>query len=160
MKRLLMLTAALACGAALADPATTLAPTSLRAQPFADAAVTASLPGEAAVEIVSRQGGWYQVKTASGNGWVRLSSLRLPAEATRGTTAVAYIGSGRASATGAVATTGVRGLSEADIANAQPNYAALDQLGNYAATAPTATDFAAQGGLKSTQVADLPETAP
>jgi hypothetical protein len=158
MKPAILAAALLFSTLAAAQPATTIGEAPLRSAPLGDAGVVATLPANSTVEIVGRQGGWYQVKAAAQSGWLRLSSLRLPPSASN--TAVAYSGSGRGASTGAVATTGVRGLSETDIANAQPNYAAVDQLAAYAADRPGEDAFAAKLGLQSRSVPPLPERAP
>lgn len=157
----LWLLAALAAGAA--ETGTVLRPTELRAKPFADAAKIADLPASAAVEIVSRQGAWMQVKAAGQQGWVKLLAVR---------TGGGSSGSGNASgvlsavslfktgSSGTTVATGVKGLDEESLRNAQPNPAQLAKLGSYAVSAGEAGRFARAGKLNAVSVDYLPAGAP
>lgn len=140
---------------AAADPGTVSRATTLKKEPYFSAATGAEVGVNAAVEIVARNGGWYQLKTASGEtGWTRMSNVRL-AEAGQSSVFGKWAGlveSGRSSNTRAAATTGVRGLDEADLAKAQPNFAALDSLARYAAGPTDAAHFASELKLESTSL--------
>ena len=56
----------------------------LMAEPFRDAKTVGSLATGDNVEILKKQGGWFQVKSAKGSGWVRMLSIRR-GEARKGT---------------------------------------------------------------------------
>jgi hypothetical protein len=135
-------------------------PTELRATPHSDAASVRPLAAGTAVDVLQRQGGWYQVKAADAQGWVRMSSVQLAESATRtgsgASDALGFLRSGRSSATEATASTGVRGLDEAQLAKAEPDLGALAQVEGLAAKEADARQFAAQAPVQQTSVADLP----
>lgn len=135
-------------------------PTELRATPHSDAAAVKPLAAGTAVEVLQRQGGWYQVKAADAQGWVRMSSVQLAESATQATggagDALGFLRSGRSTATEATASTGVRGLDEAQLAKAEPDLGALAQVEGLAAKEADARTFAAQAPVQQTSVADLP----
>ncbi|HWP94606.1 MAG TPA: SH3 domain-containing protein [Gammaproteobacteria bacterium] len=143
------------------DPATVVRATDLREAPFSDAALRAVLRAETRLEVLQRQGGWYEVALEDGTrGWVRMSSLRL-ASTTDGTQrqggVLAFLRSGRSAVTGATATTGVRGLSEEELANAVPDPQAVQTLEAFAVPAEEAREFARDAALEASQVEPLPE---
>ena len=124
----------------------------LRSTPFADGKVLKTLPAGTSVEVLKRNGGWYQVKSAGQDGWVRMWLLRFSGPAPGGNAVkdtVAVIQSGRSSATYTTATTGVRGLSEEDLAKAVPDPAAVQALEQLAVTPADAQGFARQASLKA-----------
>jgi len=147
--------ALLAALPAFADPGTMARSSTLRAEPHFDAAEAGSVDADVAVDIVGRSGGWYQLKAPGGKtGWTRMSTVRL-SESSSSTVFGKWAGlfeSGRSSNTRAAATTGVRGLDEQDLANAQPNFQALDSLNQYASSSGDATHFAAQLKLQATNL--------
>jgi len=124
----------------------------LRSTPFADGKALKTLPKGASVEVIKRIGGWYQVKAAGSDGWVRMWLVRFSTQAT-GKDAmkqnVAVLQSGRSSSTYTTATTGVRGLSEEDLKNATPNPKAVAALEQLAVTPDDARGFAKKGALKA-----------
>ncbi|HWQ39206.1 MAG TPA: SH3 domain-containing protein [Burkholderiales bacterium] len=135
----------------------------LRAEPYADAKEIGHLKKGAQVIIVKRSGGWYQVKSGSQQGWIRMLSVRRGsagktdvAKEVGGVTALA---SGRAGTGQVVSTTGVRGLSEEELKGAKFNAAQLAKAQSYATSAEDARRFAAQGKLESRSVAYLPDPA-
>lgn len=136
----------------------------LRAEPNTSAASRGSLAAQAPVEMLERKGGWYRIKTVQGqalDGWVRLADVRVERNESAGGAGVqGYLGSGRAGARDSVATTGIRGLSETDIANAQPDFAALSQLARYSTTPADVSAHAARLGLRSQTVALFPQDRP
>ena len=142
-----------------AESGYTLRPTELKDQPFLDAATVVTLPEKTKVEIVTRQGAWMQIRTSDKQqGWVRMLSVRLgsPDQKPRsGGNLLSAIGiaSRPRPTTTATVTTGVRGFSEEDLANAAPNAAELAKMKGFAATAVDAQQLAAQGKLQSRQIA-------
>jgi uncharacterized protein YgiM (DUF1202 family) len=130
----------------------------LRAKPFLDAKAVGTLAPGDRVEILQKQGGWFQVKTAKGGGWVRMLSVRRGAARQSGNEVAELFGlaSGRAGTGRVVATTGIRGLSEDELKAAQYNEAELQALESYAATRAEAQQFAASGKLVPRTVEYLP----
>lgn len=162
-----LFTLALAFSAAASwggDAAQTLASTGLKAEPFADAQTVGTLPASAAVEVLARQGGWLQVKSADGlSGWLKMTSVKLDSGGTAkaGSTglveAFKAAQTGRSGNTGVTVATGVRGLSPEDLKNAKPNPDEVKKLDNYAATKSQASSFAGKARLSSQQVDYLAE---
>jgi hypothetical protein len=146
------------------DAAQTLASTGLKAEPFADAQAVGTLPANTAVEVLKRQGGWLQVKSADGlSGWLKMTSVKLDSGsgAKSGSTglveAFKAAQTGRSGNTGVTVATGVRGLSPEDLKNARPNTDEVKKLDNYAATKSQASTFASKAKLSSQQVDYLAE---
>jgi hypothetical protein len=141
-----------------AEPATVIRATELKKSPATDAQTLAQLPENTAVEALDRQGGWTRIKAASGEGWVKLLALRYGGPtAKKGDTGIAQIFNvARTGSSGTQVTTGVRGLDEEKLANAQPNPGELEKLEKYAVERPAAAGFAAKGKLSAHQV-DYPK---
>ena len=139
-----------------AEPATVIRATELKSEPATDASTVAQLPENAAVEALERKGGWTRVKAAAGEGWVKMLALRYggSGSAKKGDTGLAQVFNvARTGASGTQVTTGVRGLDEEKLANAQPNPAELEKLNNFAAERRAAAGFAAKGKLSAHPVA-------
>jgi hypothetical protein len=116
----------------------------LMAQPFIDAAKAGALAANQPVTILARRGGWAQVEAAGHSGWMRLLNLRLePRAPTAGDTARLRTGS-----SARTVTTGVKGMDEADIRNASPDYAQLQLLGTLGVDAAAGRDHAQKSNLK------------
>ncbi|MBV8062811.1 MAG: SH3 domain-containing protein [Nevskia sp.] len=135
---------------AAADPGYTAEDTDLRDGPYADAKTLQSLPAASAVEILGRQGGWYQVKAGEAQGWVRMSTLRLRAPGAR----AGVLEGGRGAATQTVATTGVRGFGAGDLQKAVPDMGQVDKLDANPVAVADARSFAAAGNLQASSGAD------
>lgn len=144
---------------ALAAPGSVLKPDTLRAQPFKDAQATGKVNKGDTVEILKKDGGWVQVKSAGGQGWLRSLNVRLGAPAAGGSSAasLAALASGRAGTGKVVSTTGVRGLNEEELKAAKFDAQQLKTLDGYAITRQQAEKFAAAGKLKPIAVDYLPE---
>ena len=160
----LLATFLLAAGTALAGEAgTALKADNLKVEPFRDAKIVGSLTAGDHVEILKKQGGWFQVKSAKGSGWVRMLSIRR-GEARKGSgdaAGVLGLASGRAGTGRVVATTGIRGLSEEELKAAKYNELELKKAESFAATQAEARTFAAEGKLVARKVEYLsaPEAA-
>ncbi len=142
-----------------AEPASVIRATELKSEPATDASTVAQLPENTAVEALQRQGGWTRVKAAAGEGWVKMLTLRYGSagSAKKGDTGIAQIFNvARTGSSGTQVTTGVRGLDEEKLANAQPNPDELEKLNKFAVERPAAASFAAKGKLSSHQV-DYPK---
>lgn len=110
----------------------------VRSAPSASAQPVAEAPPNEPIQILDRQGAWYEVSSTSGwRGWMRMAAVKLTALTQKKSTA-----SGNPFQPAAVI--GVRGMDEADLARAQPNYAELVKLRTYRATPQDADQFAAQ----------------
>lgn len=152
------LCALLAMPAHAAEIGTALKADAIKAEPFRDAKTVATLAAGDKVEIVKKDGGWLRVKSAKGNGWVRMLSVR-KGEARKGAgDAAGLLGmaSGRAGTGRVVATTGIRGLNEEELKSAQFNETELKLAESYATGKPEAQKFAAQGKLAARQFDYLP----
>ena len=144
------------------DLAFTVRATELKKEPYIDAETVATLPDQAQVEILRRQGGWTQIKTQSTTqGWVKMLSLRLGDGSVRkGDSGVGSLLSvARSGSSGTTVATGVRGLSEEDLKNARPNPAELQKMERLAATPQDARKFADGANLGSHQMGYLPAPA-
>lgn len=152
----LCLTVLLALPALAAQPAKLARDADLKAKPFNDAETVGKLNANTVVDVLARQAAWVQVK-ADKTGWLRLLNLRGASDA-----GAADIGVDKmmslyfTGSTGSTATTGVKGLSEADINAAHPNEAERAKLVRYAAKPAEAEAYAKKAGLTSRKVDYLP----
>lgn len=161
--RYLILTLLLVCGAAIAatEYGETIRTIELKSGPDADASSVATLAEKTKVEILKREGAWYQVKAPSGSGWLRMLAVRgeagaeQPGEAgakksgDKGFSSLRNIVTG---SSGSAVATGVRGLSEEDLKNAHPDPMELEKLKALASNPTEARKFAGQAKLKSQTV--------
>ncbi|GEM_PF-153636 len=141
-----------------AENGTALKADAIRAEPFGDAKQVAALSAGDKVEILKKDGGWLQVKSARGSGWVRMLSIR-KGEARKGSgDAAGLLGlaSGRAGTGKVVATTGIRGLNEEELKSAKFNATELKLAESFATSRPEAQKFAAQGKLAARKFDYLP----
>ena len=154
----LFLFATLVAPANAEQVAYTVRSTEIKQQPFSDASTVAVLGEKASVSILSREGGWVQISSSQGNGWVKMLSLRYTAEASkRGDSGLrSLINVGRSGSSGVTVATGVRGLSEEDLKSARPNQRELEKLETYAADKPEAKKFARKARLKAQHLEYLP----
>ena len=162
--RLVVILAMLITAAYAAENGYTLKPTEVKDNPFLDANTVATLAEKTTVEIVARQGAWMKVRTtdAKQQGWIRMLSVRLgnpDQKPQSGGNLLASLGIGNRPrpSTTATVTTGVRGFSEEDLANAKPNAAEVEKLNSFAATQEEAIKLATSGKLAATQVAYFDE---
>ncbi|OFZ66043.1 MAG: hypothetical protein A2V79_04160 [Betaproteobacteria bacterium RBG_16_56_24] len=140
------------------QPAYTVRSTEIKQQPFSDAATVATLNEKTSVDIVSRQGGWVRITSASGNGWVKMLSLRSDTtSAKQGDSGLqSLLNAGRSGSSGTTVVTGVRGLSEEDLKNAHPDPDELEKLKNHAVNKAQAEKFARDAKLKTQRLDYLP----
>lgn len=154
----LLLYASLAAPAYAVQTAYAVRSTEIKSLPYSDAATVATLAEKAKVNILMRQGGWVKINSKNGNGWVRMLSVR--SDNTAGKTGdsglISLLNVGRSGSSGITTTTGIRGLSEEDLKNAQPNPAELDKLEKYAVNKAKAEKFAREVQLKAQQLDYLP----
>lgn len=155
MSKLWIIGILLWCGAAqAAETAYMVRATALKAKPFADAETVAMLEEQGRVAVLARQGSWMQVKATAGTGWVKMLSVRLgqpgaqPAQS--GDSGLGKVFNlATTGSSGSTVTTGVRGLSEEQLKNAQPNPEAFKAMQGYMAKKDEAQKFAKTGQLKS-----------
>ena len=168
--QVLALVILLVSGAANSESARTVRATEVQAQSQSDAATLATLPENTRVDVLRRSGAWSEIKTTNGQtGWVRMMSLRFDGGAAQpegrdGTdnsvsALTKLLSTGRTSGTATV-TTGVRGLSEADLQNARANPAELQRMQRYAVQKDAAHAFAQRTKLSPVQIEYLLEPVP
>jgi hypothetical protein len=133
--------------------------TTVHQSPASDAAVVTRLAAQERVTVSERSGGWYRVVAAGGTGWVRLSGVRFATsngESRGGLAApLRLLQSGRAAVTTGTVTTGVRGLTEQELAASTPDPAAVAALEAHAVDVTAARAFAAELELRAIQVKAL-----
>lgn len=162
-----LLAAACLPSAARAEAAFTRRAVEIREAPGDQARSIASLPAQAPVTRGNeRLGPWVQVRSAGGaSGWVHLFDLG-PATAP---TAAAGVGNalrgvtslfgGTPPAPRTASTAGIRGLGAEDIAQAQPNPAAVTQMEGQRQGDAEVRSFADRSGWRATPVEALPQPA-
>jgi hypothetical protein len=148
-------------------------PAELRDGPGESARSLASLAVQTQVtRLGERQGPWIKVSTGAAPGtvgWLHMFDVGAPntpaqggnvaSSALRGLTGLFNKGSGR-QANLATSTVGIRGLGSEDIANAQPNPAAVSQVEAMRVDAGHASQFALGASLSPQAVDALPVPAP
>lgn len=143
----------------------------LRDGPADTARSLAPLPAQTSVtRLNERQGAWIKVRMADGaSGWVHMfdiTSASAPSGgagsgALRSLSSFFNKGSAQApSSSVSTSTVGIRGLGAEDLANAQPNLAAVAQADANRVNAAQARQFAGSASLSSRQVEPLPVPAP
>lgn len=124
----------------------------LRAKPFGDAEVVATLKARDAVDIQARKGAWAQVKAGDKGGWVRLLNVRT-GSGQRGDAGVGALAAVfKTGSSGNTVTTGVKGLSEEKLNTAQPNEDEAKRLGQYREAEGGARAFAKQARLATQEL--------
>jgi len=142
---------------AQAESGTALKNDTLRKEPYNDAKTSGQLKRGDKVDIVRKQGAWLQVKSAKGSGWVRLLSVRRAASTGNQAAGVLSVASGRAGTGQVVATTGVRGLTEDELKQAQFSEPETKLLESYSVSAADGAQYAKAGGLKPIKLGYLPK---
>lgn len=166
---------AVACSAAVAQNEQVLVkrPAELRDAPGDTARSIASLPVQTPVtRLGERQGPWIKVSTGAAPGtvgWVHMFDVGAPntpsqggnaaTGALRGLTSFFNKGSPQ-QANLATSTVGIRGLGAEEIANAQPNPAAVGRVEAMRVDAAMARQFAMDASLSPQAVDALPVPAP
>jgi hypothetical protein len=148
----------LVSGALAAEFGVALKVDDIRAEPFGDAKSMGKLAVNDKVDILSSKGGWLQIKSAKGKGWVRMLSIRKGDVAKKGNAAngLLSLASGRAGTGKVVATTGIRGLSEEELRTATFNPQEVTLAESYLASAAQAQQFASEAKLQARQFEYLP----
>lgn len=132
----------------------------LQAEPFRDAKTILMLAAGDRVDILKRQGGWYQVKSRKGSGWVRMLSVRRgetsKASAETEVSGLLSLASGRAGTGNVVASTGIRGLSEEQLKAAKYSASELARSDSFVQSVADARKFALRDKLVSRKLDYLP----
>lgn len=148
------------------EAAVTRRPVQLRDAPGDQARSIASLPAQAAVTRTSeRQGPWVKVGTAAGTtGWLHLFDIgpaSAPSEggsvAGNALRSVTSLFGGTPEPKRAATTAGVRGLDAEDLAQAQPNPAAVSRMEAQRVGENDVRSFAQRSGWQPRAVEPLPE---
>jgi uncharacterized protein YgiM (DUF1202 family) len=141
-----------------AETGTLLKNDDIKATPFRDAKTVAKLATGDKVNILKKDGGWYQVKSPKGKGWVRMLSIRKgdARKSSGSASGLLALGSGRAGTGKVVATTGIRGLNEEELKAAKFDEAELKRAESYATNKNAAAKFAAAGKLTARPFDYLP----
>lgn len=152
-----LLGASFIASTAHAAPGTLLRDESLRSQPFATAPVAAQVGRGTSVDIMSRRGGWLQIKTGRAQGWVRLLSVRAGQGGSGGARPgdVLGVATRRADPSRVVSVAGVRGLSEDQLRQARFDADELARLDQYSATLAQGRNHASRAGLFTVNVPPL-----
>jgi len=138
------------------DTGTTVVTTVLRQTPEYTAAVLGTLPRGTPLQILKRDGSWFQVRPAgkdASGGWVRMFDIRLQAarKSSRGgglSRLFSFFRRDRgAPRKGVTSTIGIRGLGASDLQTARPNRRELARMDAYRSSGPRAIGFAVQGRL-------------
>lgn len=150
-------------GAAAGETGAAVKTDDIKAEPFRDARIVATLAAGDKVDILKKDGGWLRIKSARGSGWVRMLSIRRgearKASAAGGAAGLAGLASGRAGTGRVVATTGIRGLNEEQLKAAKYSEAELKLADSFVASRADAQKFAAKGKLAARKLDYLPEPA-
>lgn len=134
----------------------TVRTTDLRADATSASAMVKVIAANTEVVVHERRGGWYRIDAGTERGWIRLTAVRFatatPSSSGGLSSSLGFLRSGRSAAQGGTVTTGVRGLSETDLANSTPDEDAVDALDALAVGADDARSNAAANGLNATKV--------
>lgn len=152
------------------EPLLTNRATELRTGPDDSAALVKQLAERAPVELQERKGAWSRVKSGSDVGWVRMMHLRGGATVVvdeksssggffAGFSRLLGGGGSRGNQRAQSATVGIRGITEEDLKNADPNPAAFSMMKSYRASDSDARLLASQGKLAFRSVAYLAQDA-
>lgn len=147
--------------AAQAAPGTALKNDRIYSQASSSSSTVGEMSKGMAVDILAKNGGWLQIKTSKTTGWVRLLSVRAGSggsggDGLAGIAGVAGAVTQKSDPSRVVAVAGVRGLNEEDLKGAKYDAEQISLLEKYAVSAAQAQSFADRSGLKSVQVAALP----
>jgi hypothetical protein len=129
----------------------------LRFEPYADAKVVGNFTRGESVQILKKKGAWLQVKAKKGTGWVRLLSVKRGVATGSGNTVsgALAVASGRAGTGQVVSTTGIRGLSEAELKAAKFNESEIKTMESYTVSPAQGQKFASAGSLKTVAFSNL-----
>lgn len=116
----------------------------LRAAPLPTAPMRASVKAGAKGEMLARKGFWMQIRLPGGEGWIKLSSVQLDNATVSG---LAALNSGRGASGNIVNSSGTRGLTPEDLAEAPPSEAEFKMLQANQVSAQQVQQFRQRTGL-------------
>ncbi len=154
--RLTLSVVLLAAASAAAQQVTLERDSPLYAEPRLESAQITQLKQGAAGEVVGKQGGWLNLKTPGGTGWLFSFNVRFPVQKAEG----GEPGSGQALGrvfgprrSGSVTSSiGIRGLEEEDLRQASFNAGQMKLLDGFAASKQAAEEGARATGLAPAKV--------
>lgn len=131
--------------------------TELKAEAAAGSRTLRTLAANTQVTILSRQGGWLQVSSGDARGWVRLLHVSSQPAKSSGSgreelEAAARVATGRAGSGNIAVTTGIRGLDEEQLRQAQPDTDELNKLESLGAQPADAQAHAKRRNLERRQI--------
>jgi hypothetical protein len=150
------------------DPARVVLAAPLHEAARRDAQVIGNLPAGESVTVLQMSGAYSRVRSAVGEGWVLSSRLHIgdQTSSSSGDGGSSWLrglsgllgASGGSQGSGGSVPVGIRGLQREDIANAQPNPAAMAQLERYVVSVAEAEAQALAAGLQPVEVAYLDDS--
>lgn len=145
-----------AAGTAAAQQVTLERDTPLYSEPRLESSQVTQLKQGAAGEVLGKQGGWLNLKTPAGTGWLFSFNVRFPSQKADGGDTGAGAALGRltgARRTPSVASSiGIRGLEEEDLRQATFDARQMKLLDEYAASKEAAEQGARAAGLAPAKV--------
>jgi len=133
----------------------------LRQSASSSAASVGRVSKGAGVEILARQGGWTQIRSAGATGWVRILSVKTnPESSGSGALGLIEMGASRRDPSRVVAVAGLRGLNEEELRGAHFNASELLRLDQYLSSRSDAEQFARSAGLRHLDVAYIEPPKP
>lgn len=158
---LLLLSLILFSASALANDGVLLRDSDLKAEPDHQANTLSRLKKKTKLGILGRKGGWYNVKVQSTaqEGWVRMLSVRLGnfsrKQGSYGLSELTNLA--RTGSSGTSVATGIRGLTDVEIQNAEADMNEYKLFRSYGVKKDEAKNFAKEAGLVTVKVANLPK---
>ena len=130
--------------------------TPLYSEPRLESAPVAQLKQGASGDVVGKEGGWLNLKTPAGTGWLFSFNVRFPSQKADGGDAGSGSALGRVfgprRSTSVASGIGIRGLEEEDLKQATYNAGQMKLLGGYATTREAAEQGARGAGLAPAKV--------
>lgn len=156
LRTLIAVMALAAAGTAAAQQVTLERDTPLYSEPRLESSQVTQLKQGAAGEVLGKQGGWLNLKTPAGTGWLFSFNVRFPSQKAEGGDTGAGTALGRL--TGArrtpsvTSSIGIRGLEEEDLRQATFDARQMKLLDEYAASKEAAEQGARAAGLAPAKV--------
>src|SRR5688572_19655818 len=148
-----------AAGTAAAQQVTLERDSPLYSEPRLESAPVAQLKQGATGDVVGKEGGWLNLKTPAGTGWLFTFNVRFPSQKTDGGDSGAGSALGRVvgprRSVSVTSSIGIRGLEEEDLKQATFNAGQMKLLGGYATTRQAAEQGARGAGLAPAKVEHL-----
>lgn len=155
LHRLLLCFVAFAvAGTAAAQQVTLERDSPLYSEPRLESAPVTQLKQGATGDVLGKQGGWLNLKTPAGTGWLFSFNVRFPSQKADGGDAGAGVGRvfGARRSSSVTSSIGIRGLEEEDLKQATFDAGQMKLLGEYATTKEAAEQGARAAGLAPARV--------